>query len=137
MDYEGIKLNEFNWKKWLKIGVGILIGLFIVRTIIFTLFFGEALKFVNDFNREFVSGQQAIHNKIESSQVDFDRRAADFDRVHNKIGKDFQELHESFQNNWKKHGSQLAEQVVEAKKEYEVKLIECRADTECQKYLGN
>ena len=137
MNYEGLKVNGFNWKKWLKIGIGILIGLFILRAVIFTLFFGEALKFVKDFNHEFVSGQNAIHNKIETEQVDFNRRSADFDRVHEQIGNDYQELHESFQNGWKKHGSQLAEQVVEAKKAYEIKLIECKADTECQKYLNN
>lgn len=137
MNYEGSKLNDFNWKKWLKIGIGILVGLFILRAVIFTLFIGEAFKFVKDFNQEFVSGQNAIHNKIEADQVDFNRRSADFDRVHDRIGNDFKELHEDFQKDWKKHGSQLAEQVVEAKKAYEVKLIECKADTECQKYLSN
>lgn len=136
MDYEGIKLNEFNWKKWLKIGVSVLVGIFILRALIFTIFMGEAISFVKDFNREFVTGQQAIHNKIEADQRDFDRRAADFDQVHDRIGKDFQELHNEFQKQ-SVHGSQLAQQVLEAKKEYEVKLIECKADSECQKYLSN
>ena len=135
MNIEGLNRTEFDWKKWLKVVVGILISLFIVRALVFTLFFGQAMKFVGDFNREFVSGQQAIHNKIEADQDDFDKRTAEFDRTHDQIGKDFQELSKSFEEGWKKHGSELAQEVTDLKKNYVTKLNECRRDAECRKYL--
>lgn len=134
MNQEEIRLFEFDWKKWLKIGFGVMAGIFIVRFIIFTLFFNEAFKFVHDFNREFTKGQAAIQNKIEAEDRDFEQRASSFDKTHDRIGRDIDAMSELIA---KKHGKQLARQVIDAKNDYESRLIECKADVECQKYLPN
>lgn len=133
MNFEGFKLEDFKWKKLLKIGLCILVGLFIIRMIAATLFFGEALKFVNDFNREFFSGQQAIHNKIEAEQEDFSRRVVESDRKDAIRSREFEQMDRGYIRN----GKELAEYILKAKKDYELKLEHCEHDKECREYLNN
>ena len=134
MELEEINVTKINWKKWLKIGVGLLVSVVVIRTVIFTLFFGAAWRFVSDFNREFFAQQSDVHSKIDEAFRQRDIEVARMNKQTDEFDRNFQEQMERGKI---RSGQELAEYVIRTKQDYETRLMECQQEDECAKYLNN
>lgn len=135
MNEQGMKIVNFNATKWLKICVGVLLGILVVRLIAFGLFLGTLGNFFTSFNQYFVAEKGAIHNKIDDSDRDFQRRVAEFDRGWEPVMFDFEKERLKKDNKWGLQGKEFANNIIAEKRVNDAKIAACEKDSQCKYYL--
>ena len=90
-------VNKLTWKKIAVVVLVVVLGMWIVREIMFWTFFHEASQMFGQFNTQFEQQQKQIHNKLIESESDFDKRRKSFDESFNQTHQMIEESSQQFQ----------------------------------------
>lgn len=80
-------VNSLSWKKIIVVGLGVMIGFWLVREIIFWTFFHEAQQVFTQLNSQISQEQKDIQKKISDSDKEFSERGKKFDELSDHFGK--------------------------------------------------
>lgn len=91
-------VNSLSWKKIIVIGLGVMIGLWVIREIIFWTFFHEAQQVFTQLNSQISQQQKDIQKKLSDSDKEFSERGKKFDEVSDHFGKTVEEAQKNIMN---------------------------------------
>ena len=96
MDFNTL-VEKLTWKKIIVVVLVALLGMWILREVMFLTFFHEAKQMFNQFNTQFEQQQKKIHNKLAESENDFDKRTKAFDDGFEKTHQMIEQTQKRFQ----------------------------------------
>jgi hypothetical protein len=96
MDFDEM-INRLTWKKMAVIAFMILLGIWLIREVIYWTAFREASQLFSQFNAQFDQQKKQIHNKLVESESDFDKQRKDFDQGFEKTHQMIEESSRHFQ----------------------------------------
>lgn len=101
MDFDAM-INRLTWKKIAVIAFIIMLGIWLLREVIYWTAFHKASQLFSQFNTQFDQQQKQIHNKLVESESDFDKQKIDFDKGFEKTHQMIEESSRHFQETMNK-----------------------------------